>query len=442
MYRHTKNHGNECADHAAAHGTLGLKSSHYLCTRWVRHLDSSACSGSFNDIGDVLEKLRNIRSEKNIRTSGRELVLCFSSGSLWLSCTRCITCCLLSALYLCASFAVPGCTLSKPLKAQLRVSLPLRALIFVHTTCGTPWWSCNFTSRFVALSNPLSMKLTWPRSRRCSRFCMTLQWAPLPLESIYHGSALNTRRKGANDLRLWGTIATTRSSRHLRRGSEGPRFFLITTFEAVLVKVLLPCLRLIALRNVVCWHPLLFFCPIGMFTQCLQCIFLLICGKNVRASRWFRQARQPLETACGRMAKSARCCSASLWLLRLQFFLFDQAVVCLVLFFLVWHFVLSLLSVVATGILWRAGGWRLRRKPRVLLLRFSNFSLFHDVLVSSDSLRGISLQEVWTCEVLFSLSFCFWQTVLSIGCSHSSRSHNLVSPGSALKHHYLLLIRL
>ena len=33
-----------------------------------------------------------------------------------------------------------------------------------------------------------------------------------------------------------------------------------------------------------------------------------------------------------------------------------------------WHCVLPLLSVVATGTLWHAGGWHLRRKPRVLLL--------------------------------------------------------------------------
>ena len=31
-------------------------------------------------------------------------------------------------------------------------------------------------------------------------------------------------------------------------------------------------------------------------------------GKNVRVNRWVRQARQPTLTACGRMAKSARCC--------------------------------------------------------------------------------------------------------------------------------------
>ena len=32
-------------------------------------------------------------------------------------------------------------------------------------------------------------------------------------------------------------------------------------------------------------------------------------GKIFRVSRWFRQARKPLLTACGRMAKSAKLCS-------------------------------------------------------------------------------------------------------------------------------------
>ena len=37
--------------------------------------------------------------------------------------------------------------------------------------------------------------------------------------------------------------------------------------------------------------------------------FLTMGGKNVRAGCLFRQAQQPLLTACGRMAKSAKCCS-------------------------------------------------------------------------------------------------------------------------------------
>ena len=64
VYGHTGNQGNECADHAAALGTFGLASNHNLSTRWVRHhFDTSACFRSCNNIGDVLEKLRNIRTE-------------------------------------------------------------------------------------------------------------------------------------------------------------------------------------------------------------------------------------------------------------------------------------------------------------------------------------------------------------------------------------------
>ena len=63
VYGHTGNLCNECADHAAALGTFGLVSCHNLATRWVRHnLDTSACFGSCNNIGEVLEKLRNIRT--------------------------------------------------------------------------------------------------------------------------------------------------------------------------------------------------------------------------------------------------------------------------------------------------------------------------------------------------------------------------------------------
>ena len=60
VYRHTGNLGNECAEHAAALGTFGFVSNHNLATRWVRHnFDTSACFVPCNNIGDVLEKLRN-----------------------------------------------------------------------------------------------------------------------------------------------------------------------------------------------------------------------------------------------------------------------------------------------------------------------------------------------------------------------------------------------
>ena len=74
VYGHTWNLGNECADHAAALGTFGPVSNHNLSTRWVRHnFDTSACFGSCNNFGDVLEKLRNIRTEiTSIPQNGRE----------------------------------------------------------------------------------------------------------------------------------------------------------------------------------------------------------------------------------------------------------------------------------------------------------------------------------------------------------------------------------
>ena len=65
VYGHTGNLGNECADHAAALWTFCFVSNHNLATRWVRHnsFDTFACFGSYNNIGEVLGKLRNIRTK-------------------------------------------------------------------------------------------------------------------------------------------------------------------------------------------------------------------------------------------------------------------------------------------------------------------------------------------------------------------------------------------
>ena len=58
------NLGNECADHAAALGSLGLLSSHNVATRWVRHnFDTSACRGGWNSISEMLERLHRIGTE-------------------------------------------------------------------------------------------------------------------------------------------------------------------------------------------------------------------------------------------------------------------------------------------------------------------------------------------------------------------------------------------
>ena len=92
LYGNIKNLRNECADHAAALGALGLVSNQNLSTRWARHnFDTAACLCSCNNLRYVLEKLRVIGTENNIVTSGREFVFCSSSGSLWLSRTNCIT---------------------------------------------------------------------------------------------------------------------------------------------------------------------------------------------------------------------------------------------------------------------------------------------------------------------------------------------------------------
>ena len=56
------NVGNECADHAAALGTIGLTSSHFVATRWIRNnFDASVCFDGCNNISEVLERLQHFR---------------------------------------------------------------------------------------------------------------------------------------------------------------------------------------------------------------------------------------------------------------------------------------------------------------------------------------------------------------------------------------------
>ena len=139
VYGHTGNLGDECADHAAALGTFGLVSCHNLATRWARHnFDTSDCFGSCNNIGDVLEKLRNIRTETTSLPQDGIFVLCSSSGSS-LNFAHALhhTLLVLSPFPTRSLFTVPCCASSEPWKAQLRVFLPLRVLVKVsHTTCG------------------------------------------------------------------------------------------------------------------------------------------------------------------------------------------------------------------------------------------------------------------------------------------------------------------
>ena len=90
VYGHSGNLGNECADHAAALGTLGLVSSHNLATRWGRHnFDTSACFGTCNNTGEVLENYVTLKLKlRRYLTAG--VSACFLSGPLRFSRTHCI----------------------------------------------------------------------------------------------------------------------------------------------------------------------------------------------------------------------------------------------------------------------------------------------------------------------------------------------------------------
>ena len=84
VYGHTGNLGNERADHAAALEALGLLSSHNLSTRWAHHsFGTTACFASCNNIGDVLEKLHDVRTEMTSTSQQqyRSERFCSSSGS-------------------------------------------------------------------------------------------------------------------------------------------------------------------------------------------------------------------------------------------------------------------------------------------------------------------------------------------------------------------------
>ena len=64
VYGQAENFGNECADHAAALGAFGLVSNHNFSTRWKHHsFDSASYFATFYNLGDVLEKLRDLRTE-------------------------------------------------------------------------------------------------------------------------------------------------------------------------------------------------------------------------------------------------------------------------------------------------------------------------------------------------------------------------------------------
>ena len=64
VHSHAENLGNECSDHAAALGAFGLVSNHNFSTRWAYpSFDSNLCYAICHNLGDVLEKLRDIRTD-------------------------------------------------------------------------------------------------------------------------------------------------------------------------------------------------------------------------------------------------------------------------------------------------------------------------------------------------------------------------------------------
>ena len=133
VYGHAENLGNECADHAAALGVLGLVSNHNLSTRWThRSFDSASWFATCHNLGDVSEKLRDIRTEHvfYLPAPKQEIALCSSPGF------TCVPSCLyhisrdyfpvISLAQPPAVFLVEGCV--EPWKGQIRLFLLPRVL--------------------------------------------------------------------------------------------------------------------------------------------------------------------------------------------------------------------------------------------------------------------------------------------------------------------------
>ena len=136
VYGHTRNLGKECADRATALGTFGLVSNHNLATRWVRHnFDTSACFGSCNNTGEVLENCvtQELEQQRCLRTGFSAVSLIVSSMTSRTSqavCSQPFS----HAQPLCSAL---WCISSEPWKAKFRVFLPLRVPGKVsHTTSG------------------------------------------------------------------------------------------------------------------------------------------------------------------------------------------------------------------------------------------------------------------------------------------------------------------
>ena len=84
------------------------------------------------------------------------------------------------------------------------------------------YWSCYFTSRLAAFSNPLSMKLTWLRSHSLVMLLLTYS-ATNKVVTILQNASLGTIASGKYPLWPCGTIATRRSAWRPGRDIQGPR---------------------------------------------------------------------------------------------------------------------------------------------------------------------------------------------------------------------------
>ena len=213
------------------------------------------------------------------------------------------------------------------------------------------------------------------------------------------------------------------------------------------------------------WHPP----SLSVFVA-----FINYSASRLRASRWFRQARPPLQTACGTMAKSARCCSPRLsrrfakrameqWALNSQgtiafclhtlwksalFFLhlllFAHAVVISMFpVFLAWHCVLTLLSLSPLGFLdTLEAGTCAGSRACCFLFVFSFVLLNHDVPCEfwqharKFSLRDVDVWGPCFLVILFFTTLCYLSAA-----SLTVVDHVIETRLEALKHDYLLVLR-
>ena len=92
MYGHGGKLGNECADHAATHGTFGLASSHNVATRWIHNnFDASVRFRGCNNITEVLEQLQRMRTDA-ASTFQNQSQCCVHHRVHWVSCASYVQC--------------------------------------------------------------------------------------------------------------------------------------------------------------------------------------------------------------------------------------------------------------------------------------------------------------------------------------------------------------